>query len=195
MRFLPIAAAALLAMAASTAFADKDSTIRAKLTGFQEVPSVSTAASGSFVAELSADGQLFDYQLTYDGLQGSVQQAHIHFGQRGVNGTIVIWLCGTGGNIVPRPALAGPLGTPTCMQSGTVTGQVSASNVVAGAAAQQIGAGEFPEVLAAIRAGVAYVNVHTTLSPGGEIRGQLRARGMRKEDERDGGDHGGDHKH
>jgi CHRD domain len=44
---------------------------------------------------------------------------------------------------------------------------------------QAILAGELAEVLAAIRAGVAYANVHTTLSPGGEIRGQIRV------DERD----------
>ncbi|HYV06332.1 MAG TPA: CHRD domain-containing protein [Blastocatellia bacterium] len=34
-------------------------------------------------------------------------------------------------------------------------------------------AGEFAEVLAAMRAGTVYVNVHSTVFPGGEIRGQL----------------------
>jgi hypothetical protein len=29
-------------------------------------------------------------------------------------------------------------------------------------------------VLTAIQAGAAYANVHTTVSPGGEIRGQIR---------------------
>ena len=37
---------------------------------------------------------------------------------------------------------------------------------------QQLVAGELAEVIAAIRAGAAYANVHTTLSTGGEIRGQ-----------------------
>jgi len=36
-------------------------------------------------------------------------------------------------------------------------------------------AGELADVIAAICAGVAYANVHTTLSPGGEIRGQIKA--------------------
>jgi hypothetical protein len=36
-------------------------------------------------------------------------------------------------------------------------------------------AGQFDEAVAAIRAGIAYVNVHTTLVGSGEIRGQLRA--------------------
>ena len=51
----------------------------------------------------------------------------------------------------------------------------AAANVVAGAtASQQLAAGELAEVIAAIRAGAAYANVHTNLSPGGEIRGQIR---------------------
>jgi hypothetical protein len=54
-----------------------------------------------------------------------------------------------------------------------VTGTVSADDVVGAAAAQGIAAGELDEVLRAVRAGIAYVNVHSTLWPGGEIRGQL----------------------
>jgi len=40
-------------------------------------------------------------------------------------------------------------------------------------ATQQIALTELNEVIAAIRAGNAYVNVHSAPSPGGEIRGQL----------------------
>jgi hypothetical protein len=188
MRILPIVAASLLAIAAMTASAGGENKIRGKLNGYQEVPSVSTAASGSFVAEVAADGQSFHYELSYSGLQGNVLQSHIHFGQKSVNGSIIIWLCGTAAN-------PGPVGTQTCPQSGTVTGDVFSTNVVATASTQQIATGEFAEVLAAMRAGVAYANVHTTLSPGGEIRGQLRGHGMRKSDERDGADHDHDHKH
>jgi hypothetical protein len=44
-------------------------------------------------------------------------------------------------------------------------------------------------VIAAIRAGVAYANVHATpLDPGGEIRGQIRD-SNRKVDDNDGEDH------
>jgi hypothetical protein len=144
--------------------------IRAKLIGFQEVPAVSTVASGDFKATIAEDDQSIEYELTYSGLQGTVQQAHIHVAQRAVNGSIVIWLCGTTGTFV------GPVGTPTCPQSGTVGPRtVTAADVVAGAtASQQLAAGELNEVIRAIRAGVAYANVHTTLSPGGEIRGQIR---------------------
>ena len=146
--------------------------LRAKLIGFQEVPAVSTVASGDFKATIAEDDQSIEYELTYSGLQGTVQQAHIHVAQRAVNGSIVIWLCGTTGTFL------GPAGTPTCPQSGTVGPRtVTATDVVAGAtASQQLAAGELNEVIRAIRAGVAYANVHTNLSPGGEIRGQIRTR-------------------
>jgi hypothetical protein len=56
-----------------------------------------------------------------------------------------------------------------------VTGTITAANVIAGAtASQQLKAGDLAAVITAIRAGMAYANVHTTPSPGGEIRGQIR---------------------
>jgi hypothetical protein len=130
---------------------------------------VSTVATGEFHAKINPGDQSIDYELTYSGLQGTVQQAHIHVAQRSVNGSIVLWLCQTASN-------PGPAGTQTCTPgSGTFTGTITAANVVAGATAtQQLAAGELAEVIAAIRAGVTYANVHTNLSPGGEIRGQIK---------------------
>lgn len=144
--------------------------IQAALSGYEEVPVVSTAATGEFRGMISRDDQFIDYALTYSGLQGTVLQAHIHVAQRGANGSIVIRLCGTAAN-------PGPAGTPTCtLGFGTFTGTITAANVVAGAtASQQLAAGELAEVIAAMRAGAAYANVHTIPSPGGEIRGQVRA--------------------
>ena len=144
--------------------------IQATLTGYEEVPVVSTVASGEFRAMISHDDQSIDYELTYNGLQGTVTQAHIHVAQLSVNGSIVIWLCDTTSN-------PGPAGTPTCTPgSGTFTGTITAANVVAGAtASQQLTASDLAEVIAAIRADAAYANVHTNLSPGGEIRGQIGA--------------------
>jgi hypothetical protein len=135
---------------------------------------VSTPARGEFEGKISHDDGLIEYELSYSGLLGTVQQSHIHFGQRSVNGSVVIWLCQT--TTTPAPATVAGL-TPFCPQSGTVTGQITAANVInAGTTSQQITAGELAEVIAAIRAGVAYANVHTTpLNGGGEIRGQIRA--------------------
>lgn len=191
MKTVSIAAALLVAFGATGAYAEDK--IRARLTGYQEVPAVSTAASGRFEAVVARDGLSFDYELTYSGLQAAVLQVHIHFAQRSVNGPIIIWLCGTATN-------PGPAGTSVCPpnvagQESEVRGRITSANVLASPAAQQLAAGELAEALAAMRAGAAYVNVHTVISPGGEIRGQLRGRGMKKEDERDGGDHDRGHKH
>ena len=99
-----------------------------------------------------------------------------HFAQKSVNGGIVIWLCQTATN--PAPAAVVNL-TPVCPQSGSVSGHITSANVVQANTppTQQLLAGELAEVIAAIRAGSAYANVHTSLSPGGEIRGQIRADG------------------
>jgi hypothetical protein len=172
MKKLSALSALLLAWGAfSTASAEN---VEARLIGYNEVPSVSTPARGEFEARISRDDGLIEYELSYSGLVGTVQQSHIHFAQRGVNGSIVVWLCQT--TTTPAPTAVAGL-TPFCPQSGTVTGQIRTANVIAANnTSQQITAGELAEVIAAIRAGFAYVNVHATpLNPGGEIRGQLRA--------------------
>jgi hypothetical protein len=186
MKPLPIVTALILALAGPAALADRDGDkIRARLTGYEEVPAVSTPASGAFEATISRDEGLIEYALSYSGLVGTVQQSHIHFAQKAVNGSIVVWLCQT--TTTPAPAAVAGL-TPFCPQSGTVTGQITAANVIAaGTASQMITAGELAEVIAAIRAHRAYVNVHATpLNPGGEIRGQIG--GNRR-------GHGDDHAH
>lgn len=146
---------------------------QATLRGFQEVPATSTGASGKFQVEIGGGGTSITYTLSYSGLEGGVRQAHIHFGQRRVNGGIVVFLCQTTFNPDPT-GLA-----PTCPQSGTVTGTLTAANMTTLAVAQGIAPGEFAELVRAIRAGVTYANVHSagTNVPAnfamGEIRGQI----------------------
>ena len=137
---------------------------RGKLIGYQEVPSVSSKASGEFDAKI-VDNSRIEYTLSYRDLEAAVLQAHIHFGQRSVNGGISVFLCSNLGN--------GPAGTQACPPApATVTGTIVAANVI-GPASQGIAAGEFAELLAAVRAGKTYANVHTSMFPGGEIRAQL----------------------
>ena len=127
---------------------------------------VSTAATGSFEATIDDAAGEIHYTLSYSGLEGDVRQAHIHFGQRSVNAGISAWLCETATNQSPSAS------TPTCPASGTVTGTITPLEVV-GPTAQGITAGELDELVAALRAGRAYANVHSSLFPGGEIRGQI----------------------
>jgi hypothetical protein len=139
--------------------------------GYQENPDVSTVATGSFDARLSGDGTKLEYELSYSGLEGNVTMAHIHFAKAGVNGGISIWLCETAAAADPNPLAD----TPTCPQSGTVTGEADSTDVI-GPAGQGIAAGEFAEILAAMRAGHAYANVHSSKFGSGEIRAQINDR-------------------
>jgi len=160
-------ASAVLALAYSSSVQAKD--FAATLSGYQEVPPVSTPASGDF--KLASDAP-FDYTLKYDALSSEIRFAHIHFGQAGVNGGVIVFLCN---NYAANPTPPGS--PPACTgTSGVVTGTLLAADVI-GPAAQGIAPGEGAEAVAAIEAGVTYVNVHSDLFPGGEIRGQIeRAR-------------------
>jgi hypothetical protein len=156
---------AILAAAALAGNALADDTVRTGLSGFEEVPVVSTTATGRFEAKIARDRQSIAYTLSYNGLQGQVRQAHIHVAQPNVNGGIVVWLCGSATN-------PGPAGTQVCPQTGMISGTIVPLDVQA-VGTQQIAAGDLKEVIDSLRAGLAYVNVHTDLSPGGEIRGQV----------------------
>ena len=76
---------------------------RAKLLeGTQETPAVITGASGTFNMDIGKGDGSFDFELTYEGIEGgSITQAHIHVGQANVAGGIVIFLCT---NLAPPPA-------------------------------------------------------------------------------------------
>jgi hypothetical protein len=154
-----------------------------ELSGFNEVHfvagppaalrgAISTKAIGTFRAVIHDRRAMIEYELNYDGLEGNVTQSHIHFGQRSTVGGIVIWLCQTAA--APAPASVTAV-TPMCppnTRGGPVTGTIQASQVLA-QTAQGIDAGQFDEVVRAIRAGATYVNVHSSLFPPGEIRGHL----------------------
>ena len=162
-----VAAAATLGLLAAGALADGRDRIEARLKSYQEVPAVSSVAGGRFSARVDHASLSLHYELSYSGLEGEVRQAHIHFGQRSVNGGIMVWLCQTATNVDPTAL------SPTCPQSGTVSGLIQANSVI-GPAGQGVAATEFAEMVAALRAGVAYVNVHSSKFPPGEIRGQVR---------------------
>lgn len=139
---------------------------QANLIGYEEVPAVSTNGNAEFKAELSPYGNQVNWELTYRVLEGNITQSHIHFGQRGVNGGIVVFLCSNLGN--------GPAGTQSCPPPpATIRGTFTASDVGGGAAAQGIAAGEYSELLRAMRAGTTYANIHTNIWPGGEVRSQI----------------------
>ena len=187
-------AAFMLGFSAAAAAEDRDEGNRfsARLSGYNEVHfiaaptpalrgAISTQARGSFRAVIDDRAETIHYELSFEGLESDVTQSHIHFGQRNTVGGIVVWLCQTAGTPAPAAVAAA---TPQCggPRANTVTGTITPAQVLT-ATGQGIDAGEFDEVVRAIRAGRVYANVHSTLFPPGEIRGQLR--GGDRGDDRD----------
>lgn len=190
--WLTVASFGVVAALGTSAVADDDHgghdgkrVFRAQLSSYNEVPSVSSPARGQFYAVLNKEEDELTYWLNFSGLTADVSQAHIHFGQHHTNGGIVVWLCeGT----LQAPAAS----TPSCgldPRASRVTGVITADEVIGlgvGTLNQGIGLNEFAELVAAMRAGAAYANVHSGAPapvttpptpnvgfPGGEIRGQI----------------------
>ena len=167
--------AAVMLLVSSIAARGQD--YSAKYSGFQEVGGLGAGETGAILStgqatlKLSVDKatETLTYSLTYSGL-ANVTQAHIHFGKEHVAGGVMVFFCTNLGN--------GPAGTPTCPDDTggevTVTGTVTATGVV-GPTAQNIPAGDFAAVVAALASNTVYGNIHTKLFPAGEIRGQVRA--------------------
>ena len=143
-----------------------ESTLQVRLSGFEENPlALSTTGNGEFRLRIDEAAQEISYQLRYDGLEAPITQAHIHLGLPSQVGGISVFLCSNLGN--------GPVGTQLCPAApATVTGVIRPTDVI-GPTGQGVSAGEFGELIAAFRAGVTYVNVHSTKYPVGEIRAQL----------------------
>ncbi len=163
-----LAAVALTVLAApitSTAREDRDdvTTYRARLTGFGEVPPKLLNGQGKFTGTLSADGASISWTLTWSELTTPAQAAHIHFGQPQNTGSVVVFFCGGGG----RPACPDGPG-----HSGSVSGTWTAADILA-VSSQNVTAGDFAGFLRILRVHLGYANVHTTVFPGGEIRGQV----------------------
>lgn len=130
------------------------------MTGFEETPPgpFLTDGHGSFHATLQ--GSTLTYTETFSDLTSPVLFSHIHFAQRGVPGSVIVFLCGGGGK-------------PACPSAGgTVTGTITAADVIA-RPNQNVSGGDFAGLVRILRSGDAYVNVHTVNFLGGEIRGQI----------------------
>jgi hypothetical protein len=138
---------------------EPDTEFEANLSGSEEVPAVSTTASGS--ATISIQGSAIVYQVDVTNLTNAVV-SHIHVGAPGESGPVRLNLCGV------------PADSPDCSTETTGVLVEGSNGITQGIT--------FDSLVSAIRAGNAYVNVHTsdgtsTEGPGncpaGEIRGQL----------------------
>jgi len=122
----------------------------AMLSGAQEVPPVTTTASGTGRLAITADRTRLRFALAVENLPADdIQQAHIHVALPGENGPVALFLADDGftnlrlGTLTPADFLTSP-DVPT-----------------------------FVDFVEALFAGGAYMNVHTVDEPDGEVRGQL----------------------
>jgi hypothetical protein len=161
-----VAVVAVILMVAGSALAAD--TFGARLRGAEETPvPISTPGQGFFLGSLNSAETSMDYTLVYFGLGSAPLQSHIHFGPPAISGGIVLFLCT---NLAPPAAVPTPPSCPNNVGLNFVNGTLTAANVIA-VAGQNIGAGAFADVVDAMKNNLAYVNVHTSVFPGGEIRG------------------------
>jgi hypothetical protein len=164
-----ILAAAVTTVSAAGANAQQ---FQANFSGFQELGALNaetgailSTGQGTLALNLNQPAGTLTFTLTYSGLSEPVTQAHIHFGKVHVPGGIIVFFCTNINN--------GPVGTQACPAGGgTVSGTITGANIV-GPAAQNIPAGDFAGLVAALLSDTAYGNIHTTKFPAGEIRGQI----------------------
>lgn len=131
---------------------------RAHLSGDQEVPANESIAQGQATFQLSKDGTELSYKLIVANLE-DLHMAHIHRAAAGVNGGVVVWLY--------------PAGPPPAMISGTTNGILAEGTIKAANLRGSLAGQPLSTLINEMSAGNTYVNVHTMLFPGGEIRGQI----------------------
>jgi hypothetical protein len=132
----------------SEAFAQSEK-YSAQLSGQEEVPPVDTQATG--MAEFNPMGENVEYMINATGIEG-VTAGHIHSGEKGANGPIVVTLF--------------TFDTPQNMvnENGTIT-----ADMLEGPMQGKT----ISDLAAAMKNGSTYANIHTEQNPDGEIRGQI----------------------
>jgi hypothetical protein len=132
---------------------------RAHLSGSEEVPPVDTRAQGQAVFRLSADGTELHFKLIVANIE-NVTQAHIHLAPAGANGPVVVWLY--------------PDAPPAQLIPGRFNGVLAEGVITEANLVGQLAGQELSALIDELEAGNAYVNVHTSQFPPGEVRGQIR---------------------
>jgi hypothetical protein len=141
-----------LASAAETEF-------EATLSGKQQSPPIATPAHGNATFVLSKTGKSLTYRLSVADID-NVSMAHIHIGPEGQEGPVAVWLY--------------PSKPPAVVKEGKFTGVLARGTITEAQLLGPLKGKAIADLVEDIKAGNAYVNVHTTAHPAGEIRGQIK---------------------
>ncbi len=126
------------------------------LTGAQETPAVPTTALGTMDVFYTKETRMLTYTVTWSGLSDSLSLMHIHgLAPTGFAAPVVQNIVAGSNSIFPQKTS----GKFTFLRSGTISGTLLADGVLV--KEQDIINGLF------------YMNIHTSVYPGGEIRGQI----------------------
>jgi CHRD domain-containing protein len=153
---LSLLAAGAMLLQAGAASAQTSVIMRATLTGGEETPTpVLSGAVATAEVAIDPTNEEIAVQMHVFNLPTGSTASHIHIGPRGVSAPVVIDF---------------PIGRGV---TGDFTLNFRVHDGPAFHARPEIGINTFADALQAISGGNAYVNIHTTAFPGGEIRGQL----------------------
>jgi len=148
------AMAAALLMGAAAASAQTVVVATATLGAGEETPILLSGAAGTAEVAIDTTAKEFAITLRIFNIPTTTTAGHIHVGPKGIAGPVVL----------DFPAIAGRLGDfVTTFRVGEAAFRANAA----------IGINSIDDVIQAVANGNAYVNIHTTTFPGGEIRGQL----------------------
>jgi hypothetical protein len=143
-------------------------TYQANLTGPGEVPPNVSPATGSGIVQIDDVAHTMQLDIVFSGLLGTTSAAHIHC-------CTVVPLTGTAGVATTVPNFPGfPVGVNAGVYNATLDLLAAGSyNPAFLTAHGGTPAGAEAALLGGIAMDEAYLNIHTTSFPGGEIRGFL----------------------
>lgn len=122
------------------------------LTGMEEVPPVNTNSTGIALFDLLNNHLNFKVNVT---MLENIKSAHIHVGEFGQNGEIIVSLLNSS--------------SPINIHNGTlVKGQLTATDLVGSLKGKTIN-----DLVKLFNNTKTYLNIHTKQYPNGEIRGQI----------------------
>jgi len=147
---------AVIVLVSATAGAAQAQTIRltATLSGSNETPAVLTGAFGNASVTLDTATQTLSWSIDVYNLPSGITNAHFHVGGPGIAGPTVVNIGFAGGQ----------------SNDFTLSGTATAANLTVRG---DQGIRSWDDFMQALQGGQIYINVHSAVNGGGEIRGQV----------------------